>query len=1221
MKKLLSVSLFLVLGFIQNLEAQSKLSQFSTPTAGQRTALQSSADSRAQASRPMLNQSGSSASNPVAKTRIARNRPNTSNPPVNPVGFVNATSIPAGGLTQWSAVEADFNGDGKPDMAAPVQTGTTSFAVSVVLNGGNGTFQNAVLTPNPNGVVGDQLLTGDFNGDGKQDLIVVHATSPATFEVWLGNGLGGFNVQGNALTTITSNFITGGVVTTGANGKLDLIFVDEHSPANVLTLLGNGDGTFQAPTSLAVSAGPLSDVAFADFNGDGILDFVASFSNSNGTQNGVFLGEAGGGYGTPVLLTNPDGVYDVCNNSVGDLNGDGKPEIVTANGCNLGTGAASTLTIYVNKGDGTFQTGVYYFPATESVDNTNINIAPQAVTIADVNGDGMNDIVSSNARGGDVTVLLGNGDGTVNVPSIGYSTGGNPKTSALVADFNGDGVADIVVPDNVFGFASLQGYGDGTFRSALDYYSPVPGGYGAGATTIASGDFNGDGYPDFVIGNVGYNNPTGSGIGITVFLANPDGSLQPGVNYGTGGSYQGVAVGNFEGGNGVDIAAVNQNNDGVQIWHGNGKGAFSLGTFYPTGLTEAYTIAVGDFNQDGFPDLAIVNSAPQNIQVSVLLNDAGNGFLPAVVYTINGSSGNGEAIAAADVNGDGILDLIVSENDNSTHTGSVDVLLGNANGTFQTAISTPLGYNSPGNLALGDLNGDGKLDLAVTIADTSVGTGLAVAQGNGDGTFKPAILYSTSLQTLNLVNYPSPGDVHMLDLNGDGTLDLVYSNSGYGTIGVLYNTGTNPFTTGMFYDPVENSAGSVVDALTLVDVNGDGAVDVVAADNYFAGATILLNTSGSINTLAASANPAVASQSVTLTATVAGVRGVTTVPTGSVTFLDGSTSLGSASLSGGVATLSTSTLAVATHSITAQYSGDSNFHSVTSAILSEVITLAADSTSLLSSVNPAGVGQSVTFTATIASTSGGATATPTGTVTFSDGATTLGTTSVSSRVATFSTSSLAIGNHAITAAYSGDANFAATSSSALTQVMVAPDFALGANPTTMTVTAGSSAQYVLSVTPSNGYTGTVAFTCPSTLPTKTTCSFSPPSVSPSNGTYPSTTLTLGTAAATASLALPIRPGSKSVSPMILASLSCFGIFGLVLAGAGPKRSRRQTIVLGMILFAMMFSFVGCSGSSSSTGSNPSVPGTPSGTYSVTVTATGNGTSAPTHTMNVTLVVQ
>jgi hypothetical protein len=1135
MKKLLSLSLFLILGLVGLLDAQSKLSQFSTPSAKQKIALQSAADSHAQArssatsGRTALTYGSPAAPSAAGKVRSAGSRPHTGNPPVNPVGFVSAVSIPGGGLTQWSAVEADFNGDGKPDIAAPIQTGTPgTYAVSVVLNAGNGTFQSPKLTANPNGVEGDQILFGDFNKDGNQDLIVVHATSPATFEVWLGNGDGTFNVGTNALNQITLNsFVVGGVVAPDANGSLDLIFVDAHSPANVWTVLGNGDGTFKAPASVAVSEGPLADVVFADFNGDGILDFVASFTVGSSTQDGVFLGQAGGGYGAPILLANPDGVYDVCNNSVGDLNGDGLPEIVSANGCNLGTGAAGALTVYVNKGNGTFQTGVYYAAGTESVDNTEANIAPQAVTIEDVNGDGENDIISSNPKGGDVTILLGNGDGTVNVPTVGYSTGGNPKTSVLVADFNGDGLVDIIVPDNTFSFAYLQGYGDGTFRSPLDFYSPVPGGYGAGGTTIATGDFNGDGNPDFVVGNVGYNNPNGSGIGITVFLSNPDGSLRPGVNYGTGGSYQGVTVGHFSGTSNLDIAAVNESNGGIQIFKGNGDGSFASGLFYSTGGSDALTIVTGDFNQDGFPDLAVVNSNPVQgpppsyaITVSVLLNNGAGGFNSAVVYPINSSAGIAEDIVAADVNNDGILDLLITE----SNPGVVAVLLGNANGTFQTAITPSFAYNDLGNLALGDLNGDGKLDLAVTVADTSVGTGLAVAQGNGDGTFKPAVLYSTTLQNLALGFYPSPGDVHMLDLNGNGQLDLVYSNTGYGTVGVLYNTGTNPFATGMFYDPVEYPAGSNVDALALVDVNGDGAVDVVAADNDYAGATVLLNASGSVNTLISSLNPAAVGQSVTFTATLSTkVRGVTVIPTGTVTFLDGSTSLGGATLSSGVAALSNSNLAIGTHSITAQYSGDSNFLPSTSKLLSEVVT---------------------------------------------------GT----------------------------------------------PDFAVAANPTSVTVTAGSPAQYSISVTPSNGYNASVTFSCSSTLPAKTTCNFSPASVTPTNNTYAPATLTLGTAAATTSLAVPTRLNSNPISPALLASMGSFGVFGVLVAGVGTKRSRQTAILLGMVL-VLMITLVGCGGGSSNSGTPITTPGTPSGSYTVTITATGAGSNAPTHTTNVTLVVQ
>jgi hypothetical protein len=1095
MKKLSAFCVFLMLGATQVLAGQS-VSQFSAPSARQLAAQASAA--------PAV----------TTKTHVARSKANISNPAVNPVGFVSGTQIPTNGLAQWSAVVADFNDDGKLDVAAPVQGSLSSFAISVALSNGDGTFQSGVLIPNPNGVQGDQLLFGDFHNTGKKDLVVVHGTNPATFELWVPTGDTAFTVPSNAPSTITPNFLVGGAVfDVNGDGNLDLVFVDAHTPANVWTLLGNGNGTFQAATSVALGS-KVSNVVFADFNGDGIIDFAAI----TGTQDVVYLGQANGTFVAGTPLSNPDSVYDICNNAAGDLNGDGKPELVAAN-CSV-SGAAGNLTIYVNNGDGTFKTGVYYSAATEATNDTAANISPLAVTIADVNGDNKNDLIVSNHDAGDVTVLLGNGDGTVNVPTVGYNAGGTPKTSPIVADFNGDGNVDIVVPDFDFSFAYLQGYGDGTFRGAQDFFSPVPQGFSAGATAIATGDFNGDGYPDLVIGNYGYNPPNGSGIGITVFLSNPDGSLQPGINLGKGGSYEGVAVADFNGDGYLDIAAVNESSNGVQIYLGNGKGTFITGNFVSTGSSNAFKLIAGDFNGDGHPDLAVVNTGSNN--VSVLLNDGTANFATAAIYSTNGT---GTGIAAADVNGDGILDLVVPQSNQG-----VDVLLGSSTGTFQTAKTSTFAFNNLGNLALGDLNGDGKLDIAVTVADhLTPNEGLAVAQGNGDGTFKTPVLFATTLQNTLLVA-PTPGDVKMFDLNGDGKLDVVYSNSSYGTIGVLYNTGTNLFAAGMFYDPLETPAGSgatnyTANAIALVDINNDGAMDVVTANYNFAGATVLLNETGSSNALKSSSNPVVVGASVTFTATVAAnVRGVTAVPTGSISFLDGSTTLGSANLASGVATFSSAKLAVGTHNVTAVYSGDANFHARTSLAVSEVVT-------------------------------------------------------------------------------------------------ATPDFALGTQNPTVTVTAGNSATYTFSITPSGGYTGVVTFSCPATLPSKVGCSFNPASLTPSSGTYPSTTLTLTTTAAVAAMALPARPNSNPAQPTFLASIAGFGIFGMVFAGAG-KRNRRHMAILGLILLMAMFMLVGCGGSNSnSQNNNPGTPGTASGTYNITVTATGAGNGAPAHTMNVTLIVQ
>jgi FG-GAP-like repeat len=878
MKKRLQFCFLLALLASQAFAAQQQPSQFSVKTPKQKAALQAklnaSAQSRAAAmpGRTPFSQVYSALIGD-AKRQSSRVRPHTGNPPLSNIGFAAATQIPAGGGASFAALGADFNGDGKQDVGTLVGvnyntvTSLWTFAISVVLSNGNGTFQAAQLTPNPNGTWDDEILSADLNGDGKQDLVVVHTPSPSTFDVFLGNGDGTFALANpSPIPLSSSNLIAGVLSDVSGDGKIDLVVIDDQSPANLSVLLGNGDGTFQSASAAALTGGNLSNIAFADFNGDGKIDFAATDSNSN-SQTVVYLAQSNGTYLAGAPLVTAEHVYGACSTAAGDLNGDGKPEIVTANcGSNL-----EELIVYLNNGDGTFQSGSYYAPAENSAAGTDADLYPVAVTIADVNGDGKNDIVCSNYTSSDVTILLGNGDGTVRVPNVGYSTGGNAGYPAVVADFNGDGLADIIIPDENYSLVYLQGYGDGSFRAANDYYAPIFDDYGANSTAIASGDFNGDGYPDFVVGNSGYNQYGVSTIGITVFLSRSDGTLAPGVNYGSGGNFVGVAVADFDGDKILDIAAVDDTNNLVQIFHGKGDGTFTMTSSYSTGGSDSWFVVTGDFNGDGHPDLAVANWNSENL--TVLLNDGTGAFLPSVIYPV---SANVDSIGAADLNGDGFLDLIAID----SYPGAVSVLLGNPDGTFQTANTSSWGYNYLGNLAVGDLDGDGIPDLAVTVDDgTSVGsTGLAVAKGNGDGSFQPPVFYSTTMQNL-VFNQPYPGDVKMFDLDGDGRLDLLYTNENYGTVGILFNTGANPFAAGMFYDPVEYPGGNYANFMALADVNQDGAMDVVVSGDEFAGATVLLNNSGAALqpnfTLAAASNTATvdAGASAAYSLTVAGYNG------------------------------------------------------------------------------------------------------------------------------------------------------------------------------------------------------------------------------------------------------------------------------------------------------------------------------------------------------------
>jgi len=242
--------------------------------------------------------------------------------------------------------------------------------------------------------------------------------------------------------------------------------------------------------------------------------------------------------------------------------------------------------------------------------------------------------------------------------------------------------------------------------------------------------------------------------------------------------------------------------------------------------------------------------------------------------------------------------------------------------------------------------------------------------------------------------------------------------------------------------------------------------------------TQTVNKDATTTSLTSNANPSVFGQSVTFTATVAAVAPGTGTPTGTVTFKEGGTTLGTGTLSGGVGSFSTTALTVGGHSITAVYGGDSNNTTSTSTVLTQTVSKESTTTTLTSSANPSVPGQSVTFTATVAAVAPG-TGTPTGTVTFKEGGTAIGTGTLSGGVATFSTTAMTVGGHSITAAYGGDSNDLASTSTALTQTV-----SKESTTTTLTSSAnpavfGQPITFTASVTavaPGTGTpTGTVTF--------------------------------------------------------------------------------------------------------------------------------------------------
>ena len=278
-----------------------------------------------------------------------------------------------------------------------------------------------------------------------------------------------------------------------------------------------------------------------------------------------------------------------------------------------------------------------------------------------------------------------------------------------------------------------------------------------------------------------------------------------------------VAAGDFNGDGKPDLAVANQNGSSVSILLNDGNGGFrTLGATFPTG-SEPQFVAVGDFNQDGRADLAVATTSNT---VSILLGNGDGTFRPAVSYQAGSSP---RAVAVGDFNGDGIADLAVADYGNvSGAGGGISMLLGNGNGTFKAATLIPAGTGAE-SVAVGDFNGDTRLDLAVA---NSLSNNISVLLGNGNGAFQPVVNYSTSIPGKNGV----PTSVVVGDFNRDGILDLAAVSPSLNDISILLGLGNGGFQPPAHYG-LDSSIVSVnPNSLAVADLNGDGTADLIVAN-------------------------------------------------------------------------------------------------------------------------------------------------------------------------------------------------------------------------------------------------------------------------------------------------------------------------------------------------------------------------------------------------------
>ena len=768
--------------------------------------------------------------------------------------FLEAPQYDSGGHDAYSVAVADVNGDGKPDLLVANQCASTSNcanggSVGVLLGNGDGTFQPAV-SYNSGGEYAYSIAVADMNGDGHPDLLVANQCAGSNCQnggigVLLGNGDGTFQP---AVTYNSGGVEASSVAVADVNGdgKLDLLVAnicvtpDNCSYGSAGVLLGNGDGTFQAAVTYNSGGVDTYSIAVADVNSDGMPDLLvanqcaSSSSCANGGSVGVLLGNGDGTF-QPQVSYNSGG-YWAHSIAMADVNGDGHPDLLVANQCASSSSCANggSVGVLLGNGDGTFQPPVSYSSSGEYA---------YSIAVADVNGDGHPDLLvanqcaGSNCQNGGVGVLLGNGDGTFQ-PAVSYNSGGEYAYSIAVADVNGDGHPDLVVASECVSYGNcangavsvLLGNGDGIFQAAVNYNSIYD------ASSIAVADVNGDGHPDLLVTDQCFDSSCMNG-GVSVLSGNGDGTFQPAVSYNSGGENAlSIAVADVNGDRHPDLLVSNFcgssscSNGAVSVLLGNGDGTFQPAVSYNSGGYGGYSIAVADVNGDGHPDLLVANECAasncQNGGVGVLLGNGDGTFQSAVSYNSGGYFAI--SLAVADVNGDGKPDLLVAHSclsSSACSNGTVSVLLGNGDGTFQAAVS----YNSGGYLAralaVADMNGDGIPDLVVgnycassSGCNGANGGSVGVLLGNGDGTFQAA-------QTTPTPSTISEGQIAVADFNGDGKLDAAIGSGGVLLLGNGDGTFQTPLALGAW--GLGTAAG---------DFNGDGRPDLAVG-----GVTILIN--------------------------------------------------------------------------------------------------------------------------------------------------------------------------------------------------------------------------------------------------------------------------------------------------------------------------------------------------------------------------------------------
>jgi sugar lactone lactonase YvrE len=689
-------------------------------------------------------------------------------------------------------------------------------------------FDTGFITPR-------SVATGDIDGDGKIDLII-GSNSTASTSVLRNIGTTGSPVF-NGKIDLDSGINAVAVLATDVDGdsKLDIVIANAGG-ANTLSVLRNtstpGNISFAPRVTFATGDQPVS-LAAGDLDGDGKLDFATA--NNTGNTTSIFRNTSSVGnisLATKIDLMTGSGPQSAL---IGDIDGDGKLDLAIGN-------IASSVSLFRNIST----------PGTISFD-TRLNFSagslPRRGAIGDIDGDGKLDLAFADSSSNVVLVLRNTStSGNISFASTVSFATGSSSFGLTIGDIDGDSKLDLAATNQNSNSVSVLR--NTSTLGNISFANQQVFSIGAGSSAVVASDLDADSKLDLVSANDNSNTisilKNTSMVGSISFTTRKN---LRGNEFPTGTGPFEVATGDIDGDGKADLVSANRTDNTVSVLRNTSP---STSVFFAPKVDFAVgvgprSVAIGDIDGDGKLDLAVANSNNNTggaSTVSILRNTSTLGnisFQTQITFTVGN---NPNSITIGDIDGDGRLDLAVTNSNilSSNPIQTISVLRNNSSPgsiSFDNQLTFNVG-SKPGSIAIGDIDGDGKLDLAVANSDN-------ISNVNVVPDTVSVLRNTSSIGAIsfdNQLTFPTgtiPASVKIGDIDGDGKPELVVGETNTSNISIFRNTSSIGVIS--FDTKIDFNTGSGAKAISLGDLNGDNKLDIVSTASNEAKIAVFRNTS------------------------------------------------------------------------------------------------------------------------------------------------------------------------------------------------------------------------------------------------------------------------------------------------------------------------------------------------------------------------------------------